>query len=101
MPKAEKHPRPHPGCGSLIDYGTRYCSAHQTVADTHKRETARVYDDKRTEVKFYHSARWKRLRDWYIKQHPLCEMYLGEGRIVEACLVDHIVEISDSGARYD
>lgn len=28
MPKAAKHPCPHPGCGVLVDYGTRHYPVH-------------------------------------------------------------------------
>lgn len=40
------------------------------------------------------------MRSWYIKSHPLCELCLREGRVVEGDILDHIKEISDGGARY-
>lgn len=101
MPKAAKHPCPHPGCGVLVDSGTRYCPAHQPAADARQQERARIYDEKRPEAKFYHGARWKRLRAWFLRRHPLCEMCLQAGRITPATVVDHIKEISDGGSRYD
>lgn len=96
MPKASKHPCPHPGCGALVDYGTRYCPAHQPDKTAQK-----VYDQARPEAKFYHSARWKRLRAWFLRRHPLCEMCLKDGRVTPSKVVDHIQEIADGGARYD
>lgn len=62
MPKTAKHKRSHSGCGVLVEYGARYRPAHQTVTDTDKHETAKAYDDKRTETKFHCSAQWKNLR---------------------------------------
>lgn len=101
MPHMPKHPCPHPGCGALVEYDSTYCTAHREARATHRREVARRYDGKRTEAKFYHSARWKGLRDWFLTQHPLCEVCLREGRVEPAKIVDHIVEIKDGGARYD
>jgi 5-methylcytosine-specific restriction protein A len=48
---------------------------------------------------FYLSTRWRRFRDFYISKHPLCEQCEAEGRPDTAAdMVDHIVEIEDSGA---
>lgn len=101
MPKAAKHPCPYPGCGVLVDYGKRYCPTHQAQADAQKQERASVYDKTRTEAKFYHSSRWQKLRNWFIKNNPLCVQCLREGRVTTATVVDHIEEIKDGGARYD
>lgn len=101
MPRAAKHPCLHTGCGALVDCGTRYCPAHQQAADARQQEHARIYDEKRPEAKFYHGARWKRLRAWFLRRHPLCEMCVQAGHITPATVVDHIKEIADGGARYD
>lgn len=50
---------------------------------------------------FYSSAAWRKLRDWYRKEHPLCEACQERGLVKVAQLVDHIVEIKDGGAPLD
>jgi len=44
--------------------------------------------------KYYHNPTWKRLREWYIVNHPLCEDCLFEGRSVPAEEVHHKVPFS-------
>ena len=39
--------------------------------------------------KLYQSARWKRLREAYLRGHPLCIMCQAEGRVTAANVVDH------------
>lgn len=97
MPRIPKHPCPYPGCGALVEYRTTYCPKHQIVYAERNRE----YDKTRPEAKFYHSTRWRKLRDWFIKTHPLCETCLKNGRVEPAVVVDHIMEIADGGARLD
>ena len=61
------------------------------------RETAvlKSYETRENEFsKFYKSRRWKRLRAWYIAQHPICEI-CNERLATE---VDHIVELRDGGS---
>lgn len=101
MPKIPKHPCRHIGCGKLVEYGKAYCPEHQAAADERKRDTTRIYDDKRPEAKFYKGTRWQKLRRMFLAKHPLCEVCLREGRIEPAKIVDHIKEITDGGARYD
>lgn len=44
--------------------------------------------------KYYGDKRWKSLRNWYIRNHPLCESCLFKGRSVPAEEVHHIKEFS-------
>lgn len=46
---------------------------------------------------FYTGIAWKRLRDWYIARHPLCELCHAR----PATIVDHIKELADGGASLD
>lgn len=48
---------------------------------------------------FYGTTAWRKFRNMYIRKHPLCEMCRRDGRLEAACLVDHIKEIKDGGAR--
>ena len=40
--------------------------------------------------KYYNTPEWKKLRETYIKEHPLCEDCLNEGKVVPAEDIHHI-----------
>ncbi len=42
----------------------------------------------------YNTARWRKLRQAYLMQHPLCELCEKEGKVKEATEVHHITPIS-------
>lgn len=44
----------------------------------------------------YNTTRWKKLREAYLMQHPLCEMCEKDGKVNEATEVHHIVPISNA-----
>ena len=46
---------------------------------------------------FYHSKQWRALRNWYIKQNPLCEQCKRDGNITNGDCIDHIKPISIGG----
>jgi 5-methylcytosine-specific restriction protein A len=50
---------------------------------------------------FYQSKPWRDLRNWHIKQHPLCEACKSVGQFVAGEVVDHIKPISKGGAMLD
>ena len=39
-------------------------------------KTNTVSEKKRIRARFYGKTEWKKLRDWYLMEHPLCEMCL-------------------------
>ena len=41
--------------------------------------------------KYYNTPEWKKLRETYSKEHPLCEDCLNEGKVVPAEDIHHIV----------
>lgn len=53
---------------------------------------------KPTENAFYSSPEWRKLKKWYKKQHPLCELCLKEGRETPSLEVHHITPISQGGS---
>jgi len=82
MPWAPKRPCTYPGCGQLTH--SRRCELHQDVekkaADQRRGSAAsRGYD-----------ARWKRAKDAFLRQNPLCAECARQGRPAQADLVDHI-----------
>lgn len=44
----------------------------------------------------YNTTRWKKLREAYLMQHPLCEICEKDGKVNEAVEVHHIVPISNA-----
>lgn len=47
--------------------------------------------------KAYNTTEWRKLRDTYIKEHPLCEDCLDKGKVVPAEDVHHISSPFSSG----
>ena len=78
MPYKPKRPCAYPGCGRLAD-SEQYCTEHQKVV-------AKRY-----------GRSWKRIRDRYIKAHPLCEQCKEEGKLTPAEEVHHILPLSRGG----
>lgn len=76
-------------CSALAVPGSAYCRTHQPARATKEADP------------FYLSPAWRRFRDWYIKNHPLCAMCEATGRSVVAEIVDHVVELRDGGAPFD
>jgi len=73
-------------CRSLAVPGSAYCQGHQPARAEKQADP------------FYLSPAWRRFRDWYLANHPLCEQCEREGRgAVPAVMVDHIVELRDGG----
>ena len=46
---------------------------------------------------FYQSKQWRALRNWYIKQNPLCEMCKRKGITKSGNCVDHIKPVTLGG----
>ena len=46
-----------------------------------------------------YDADWRKLRQAFLAEHPLCVMCAEEGRTGEATVVDHIVAIADEPSR--
>jgi len=85
MPYKPKKPCGYPGCPKLIPAGTSYCTKHKRV------EQKRYNANRPIEDKYYGTNAWRRLRTWYIRDHPMCEQCKKEGRDTIAVTVDHII----------
>ena len=82
-----------PGCPELVPRGESYCPQH-------KKKAHRDYKRTRTDTKeqaFYTGTRWRKLRAYKLRQDPLCEICLKEGRTKAAELVHHKQEIKQDG----
>lgn len=77
-PMAAPHPCGQPGCPELVRGASR-CPTHEKKRDR-ERGTAhqRGYD-----------ARWRKYRERYLAEHPLCVAHLAKGEVVPATVVHH------------
>lgn len=86
MPNKPLHPCAYPSCPALIPAGERFCTDH-------KRQLDREYNRQRGSAASQgYGARWRKLRTWFLKDHPLCAIC---GR--PATDVDHIVSKRKGG----
>ena len=90
MPRRPQRPCSYPGCPNLCD--GQYCDKHKTVA-------RRKYDkyERPADINKKYGRAWKRIRDRYVKEHPLCEMCLQNGRLTPVEEVHHIKPLSQGG----
>lgn len=90
MPNAAPHPCARPGCRIVVSRGARYCEEHEKA---HRQ----VQDERRgTAYSRGYDRTWRKAREMYLAEHPLCVMCEAEGRVNAASVVDHIVSISDA-----
>jgi 5-methylcytosine-specific restriction protein A len=84
MPQAPLRPCRAPGCAVVGP-----CAEHELVRGRQVRERRPLWDG------WYRIARWRHavwgLRARVLARSPLCVMCRGEGRVVAASQVDHIV----------
>ena len=90
MPYKPKKPCAYPGCPELTD--GRYCAKHQKLINKQYEK----YDRNPADRKRY-QGEWRKIRDRYIHDHPLCEKCLEEGRFTRAEHVHHILPLSQGG----
>ena len=90
MPKKPLRPCSHPGCPNLCE--GQFCEQHRV-------EERRRYDkyERSSDVNRKYGRAWKRIRDRYAAEHPLCEMCLKEGRLTPVQEVHHILPVSKGG----
>ena len=91
MPTKPKRPCRHPGCPKLTD--GRYCEEHQKTANAQYNKYQR---DPQSNKRY--GRAWKRIRDRYIKAHPLCEECQKQGKLTPAEEVHHILPLSKGGS---
>lgn len=92
MPYKPKRPCRYPGCDRLAVGDGPYCAEHQKAADETYKKFERSPDINKT-----YGRSWKRIRDRYVKQHPLCEQCLKEGRLMPVDEVHHLLPVSQGG----
>jgi len=90
LPRKPKRPCSYPGCPKLTE--GQFCEEHQKLTDRHYEKYQRD-----PAVKKRYGRSWKRIRDRYIAEHPLCEQCEKNGRITPAQEVHHVQPLSQGG----
>ena len=97
MPRKAKRPCSFPGCPNLCE--DLYCEKHAQAGEQERLERQRKYNryerDKAVVKKY--DGRYRKLRNLYIAQHPLCEECLKHGRRTPAEEVHHIKPVKWGG----
>lgn len=90
MPKKPKRPCSYPGCPELTD--SRFC-------EQHAKQEAKRYEkyDRDPVTRKRYGREWKRIRDRYIVEHPLCEECKKKGKLTPVQEVHHIIPLSKGG----
>lgn len=96
MPWKPKHRCIFPGCTILIESGLSYCPEHDARIESQRDQS------RGTSTQRGYNAQWRRLRQWWLNAHPLCEECKKHGILTSATLVDHIIpHHGDSNLLYD
>ncbi len=90
MPYKPKRSCRYSGCSKLTD--DVYCEEHKKLMNRHYDSFQRGYNGSER-----YGGNWRKIRNCYIKRHPLCEHCFAEGRCVTANLVHHIKPLSQGG----
>ncbi len=90
MPRMPKRPCSYPGCPELTD--GRFCEKHRKL-------DAQQYNryERDPEINKRYDRRWAAVRAAYVKEHPLCEECLKEGRVTLVEQVHHIKPLAQGG----
>lgn len=90
MPRKPKRPCRYEGCGAFSD---------EVYCEKHKKQVNQEYNkhQRNPDVNKQYGRSWKRIRDKYVKEHPLCECCLEEGVIVLMEEVHHKVPVGQGG----
>ena len=91
MPLKPKKPCAYPGCSHLTN--DVYCKEHASLRQSQYDKYNRDPDHNKK-----YGNNWRRIRGLYVKQHPVCEMCLKEGKLIPVEEVHHIVPLLQGGS---
>ena len=94
MPKKPKSPCRYSGCAELTE--NPYCDKHTKFVTKHYNKYQR---DPNTYKRY--SNRWRRIRQPYIKEHPVCELCERKNILKTVEEVHHIIPLSKGGTHND
>lgn len=83
MPVSPRRPCAAPGCAALVGKG--FCATH-----AHRASPARAAGGRGTSHERGYGARWRRAREAFLLEHPLCAECTRQGRVTPARVVDHV-----------
>lgn len=91
IPYKPKKPCAMQGCPKLT---------HETYCEEHKALRRKQYDKfkRAPDHDKKYGNNWRKVRGLYVKQHPLCEKCLKEGKITAVNEVHHIKPLSQGGS---
>ena len=92
MPKKPRRPCRYPSCPDFAAEGEAYCPAHAKLMQQHYDRFARGYNGHKR-----YGRAWRKVRERYVKKHPLCEECLKHGRYDSADVVHYIIPVSEGG----
>lgn len=84
------------GCKNYARGNEAYCEEHLKQDNKKYNSYLRKYDANER-----YDSRWNRVRNIYIKQHPLCEECFKENKYTKATIVHHKKPIECGGDKYD
>ena len=90
MPYKPKRPCSYPSCPWLVS--GRYCEEHQKIITAHYNKHERDSASKRR-----YGRAWRKIRDRYLAEQPLCEKCREAGRLTNAGEAHHIKPLSKGG----
>lgn len=88
-----------PSCYSIVRDGTARCETH-TITQK-KVATQLRYGNNNENKKLYNSARWRRISKKLRQIRPFCAHCMEHGVEVIGNVVDHIIELSDGGDKFN
>lgn len=94
MPKKPKSPCRFTGCPVLTD--DLYCEDHRKVINKHYNKYKRAPDTYKR-----YSNRWRKIRQLYIKEHPVCELCEKKNILRPVEEVHHIIPLSQGGTHHE
>lgn len=86
-------------CRQRIKDTERFCPKHRGESDKQYNKDVRFNKDNIQYARFYASSAWREVRAIKLSIQPMCEVCLEAGRLTEAKLVHHIVEVRDDYSR--
>ena len=92
MPKKAKRVCRISGYPNLTQSKSGYCLEHEKTMQRHYDKFTRGYNAHER-----YGGNWKKIRDRYISQNPLCEKCRAKGKFTAGSLVHHIKPLSEGG----
>nr|WP_072766196.1 HNH endonuclease [Nitrosospira sp. Nsp11] len=84
MPVSAPKPCSYPGCGVLVQGGSR-CASHKHV------ERKQADERRGSAASRGYGSKWQRAREGFLRENPLCEHCIEVDRITASTVVDHKV----------